>query len=167
MSDEPSGQPPYRPDFYIFDNIVGYTGDLHTDPTVYFETDTEWGHITQAHPRSDNVGRETVRLRQWIRCKDVRGEPDYMIIGKYEYDANNILINGRPTLVEGFMDPGGDRFDLHVSRNKREQPLDDEQKAILAQAIANKQFKKLRDSFAGKLFPDPDNNYAVYFPKGP
>ena len=52
---------PYRPDFYIPENIVGYTGDLHNDPTVYFETYTEHGRITQAHHNVDNIGRNEVR----------------------------------------------------------------------------------------------------------
>jgi len=51
----------YRPDFYTAENIVGYTGDLHNDPTVYFETYTEHGRITQFHHKWDNVGRNEVR----------------------------------------------------------------------------------------------------------
>jgi hypothetical protein len=50
----------YRDDFYVVDNIIGYTGDLHDNPTVYFETDEEYGHITQDHPHDDNIGRERV-----------------------------------------------------------------------------------------------------------
>lgn len=50
----------YRDDFYSVANIVGYTGNLDDNPTVYFETDEEQGHITQAHKKADNVGRGVV-----------------------------------------------------------------------------------------------------------
>ena len=50
----------YRDDFFIASNIVGYTGDLQDNPTVYFETDEEQAHITQAHKKADNVGRGAV-----------------------------------------------------------------------------------------------------------
>jgi hypothetical protein len=67
----------YRDDFYTAKNIIGYTGNLNDNPTVYFANADaldptldqvdgmdkivwEYGHITQAHPRADNVGRERV-----------------------------------------------------------------------------------------------------------
>ena len=53
----------YRDDFYIVDNIIGYTGNLGSDipVTVYFETSEECGHITQDHDNDTNIGREPVR----------------------------------------------------------------------------------------------------------
>ena len=51
----------YRDDFYDVRNIFGYTGPLQDDPTVYFETSTEFGHITQDHRKDENKGRELVR----------------------------------------------------------------------------------------------------------
>jgi len=51
---------PYRQDFYIPRNIIGYTGDLHFWPTVYFQFGHEFGHITQHHLLGENVGREQV-----------------------------------------------------------------------------------------------------------
>ena len=55
----------YRPDFYIPENIIGYTGRIDDNPTVYFMTGpahgpNEYGHITQAHDIGPNVGREGV-----------------------------------------------------------------------------------------------------------
>src|SRR5262245_56333497 len=50
----------YRDDFYVVDNIVGYTGDIKKDPIVYFESSGEFGHITQWHEKDWNIGREYV-----------------------------------------------------------------------------------------------------------
>ena len=69
----------YRSDFYKPENIIGYTGNIKVNPTVYFRTGQkpgiqEYGHITQAHDMGKrltktgqvltegaNVGREEVR----------------------------------------------------------------------------------------------------------
>ncbi len=56
----------YRADFYIEQNIIGYTGNIEDHPTVYFKTGpahgpNEYGHITQAHQIGPNIGREEVR----------------------------------------------------------------------------------------------------------
>jgi len=61
----------YRPDFYIQENIIGYTGDRDRDPTVYFldapfqgvnkwHFNVEYGRITQCYPDTKNIGRERV-----------------------------------------------------------------------------------------------------------
>ncbi len=50
----------YRDDFYTKDNIIGYTGKLGSNPTVYFKKGKEYGHITQDHYFVTNIGRETV-----------------------------------------------------------------------------------------------------------
>ncbi|MEZ5507595.1 MAG: hypothetical protein R3F38_17190 [Gammaproteobacteria bacterium] len=70
----------YFDPLYRKDNIIGYTGTLNNNPTVYFVTECRdqtgalktqavngvnqilfWnGHITQAHNDPDNVGREQV-----------------------------------------------------------------------------------------------------------
>lgn len=68
---------PYRPDFYIVGNIVGCTGDIKWPDmaTVYFESNTEFGHITQYYPKDRrNEGRTKVR------DKSQQG---------YEYEAKN------------------------------------------------------------------------------
>jgi hypothetical protein len=51
----------YAADFYTPDNIIGYTGVLNKNPTVYFLSKTHYGHITQVHGTWRNVGRETIR----------------------------------------------------------------------------------------------------------
>ena len=58
----------YRDDFYMVQNIIGYTGDLKSFPTVYFLTATEYGHITQKHDIPQNVGRMEVAsaVGYWI-----------------------------------------------------------------------------------------------------
>jgi hypothetical protein len=52
--------PPYAADFYVPDNIIGYTGVLQKNPTVYFLSKTHYGHITQVHDDWQNVGREAI-----------------------------------------------------------------------------------------------------------
>lgn len=52
--------PPYEPNFYIPENIIGYTGILQKNPTVYFLSKTQYGHITQVHEEWKNVGREVI-----------------------------------------------------------------------------------------------------------
>ena len=51
----------YAADFYVPENIIGYTGVLNKNPTVYFLSATHYGHITQVHDEWRNVGRETIR----------------------------------------------------------------------------------------------------------
>jgi hypothetical protein len=53
----------YRDDFYVVENFIGYSGNLDSSPTLYFVSKSEFGHITQTHRKSDNVGREKVRPR--------------------------------------------------------------------------------------------------------
>ncbi len=42
-------------------NIMGITGTVGHNPTVYYRSGHTFGHITTAHPYSDNVGREVPR----------------------------------------------------------------------------------------------------------
>lgn len=53
-----------RGDFYIPQYIIGYTGNINNNPTVYFQHGTSYGHITQDHPIRQNIGREEVRQAQ-------------------------------------------------------------------------------------------------------
>ncbi len=50
----------YYDELYHCDNIIGYTGQLHDSPTVYFLSEELGlaGHITQKHFMDDNIGRE-------------------------------------------------------------------------------------------------------------
>lgn len=52
----------YEPEFYSPKNIIGYTGVLNKNPTVYFLSSTHYGHITQVHNNWMNVGRSTIRV---------------------------------------------------------------------------------------------------------
>ena len=75
----------YESDFYVPENIVGYTGDIDQKPTVYFkreDTDgtTTFGHITQnwfdgtfGKSNSPNVGREVLRNADDYTIGNVRG----------------------------------------------------------------------------------------------
>ncbi len=100
--------PGYRFDFYKAENIIGYTGSLHDNPTVYFETATEYGHITQYHRQADNIGREVVSDRDM---------GDGLL-----YVMRNETINGREVMCEGIADadnPDGPFYPgYHESRNK-------------------------------------------------
>lgn len=48
----------YAPGLYNVKNIIGYTGSLDYNPTVYFKKGNQVGHITQHHDDDSNVGRE-------------------------------------------------------------------------------------------------------------
>jgi hypothetical protein len=50
----------YEPTFFVPENIIGYTGVLSKNPTVYFLSSTHYGHITQVHEEWTNVGREVI-----------------------------------------------------------------------------------------------------------
>lgn len=114
----------YRADFYIAANIIGFTGDLHNNPTVYFLSDTEFGHITQYHKTAWNIGRETVG--------------DRFPMPGWNYKIKNIPNNGRDEADEAYYsDEGEYLMHIHPSRN----PFYDTQRAnmrtlsILSQAI--------------------------------
>lgn len=76
---------PYAPNFYVNDNVIGYTGNLGANPTIYYFSRTgnmcfcnwlsspaliggvhgrgEFGHVTMDHGCPCNVGRERVYER--------------------------------------------------------------------------------------------------------
>lgn len=117
----------YRPDFYTAENIIGYTGELHRKPTVYFRDDIEFGHITQQHREADNVGREVVTAID-------NGDG-------YLYVMRNEIVDGVESSVEGYVaasNPNGPFLPgAHVSRNKfiSTQRANIDVFALLAQAI--------------------------------
>jgi hypothetical protein len=63
----------YRADFYIPENIIGYTGNIDNNPTVYFRKVYQFGHITQAHGVGHNEGREAVDFARDYEIKNVNG----------------------------------------------------------------------------------------------
>lgn len=103
----------YRDDLYSKDNIIGYSGKLESFPTVYFVNGQEYGHITQKHDVSQNVGRNAVGK-----------DPEYFI--------GNEMVNGQMKLVE----KSGDDI-WHESRSTltRVEDMDAQGIAILAQVI--------------------------------
>ncbi len=58
---EETGSGGYRDDFYSAENIVGYTGTIGQNETVYFKKGDEYGRITQDHKQPENIGRNKVR----------------------------------------------------------------------------------------------------------
>jgi hypothetical protein len=95
----------YRDDFYKSENIVGYTGDIHANPTVYFSSDEQHGNvhgrITQDHKNKDNIGRDVVKTNEGYSIWD---ETD---------DAGNVRT------VEHQADPAHPAFDKrHRSRGE-------------------------------------------------
>jgi hypothetical protein len=109
----------YRDDFYKVQYIIGYTGDLHDFPTVYFQKGNEFGHITQKHPDSQNVGRMKVEASN-------------------SYFIGNEIVEGSLKLVEKIRG----RI-IHVSRNTLTKvdvfhPANKNTVALLAQSIYNR-----------------------------
>ena len=103
----------YRDDFYTTANMIGYSGNLNDFPTVYFQSGAEYGHITQKHPETQNVGRQAVG-----------NDADYTI--------ENRMVDGVIKLVESV---GG--RPVHVSRSTltRIEHMGFEDQAMMAQAI--------------------------------
>lgn len=64
----------YRDDFYKVENLIGYTGNVRKDPTVYFFDGDHFGHITQYHHIPINIGRS--RLRRSINYSIRNDGPD-------------------------------------------------------------------------------------------
>lgn len=104
-------RPGYRSDFYIIQNIIGYTGTLQGTPTaanplkgaptVYFWDGKEYGHITQQHDVPSNVGRELV-------C-----EP----MGRWTYLIDNFTREGRTACEEWEVHPEHPPRLVHPSRS--------------------------------------------------
>src|SRR5580692_2502331 len=111
----------YRDDFYAVENVIGYSGKLSSFPTVYFQSATEAGHITQIHDSSQNVGRQAV-------------------FSSKGYVIENRKVNGERRLVE-FVDGHA----MHVSRSTFTAitGMTDGDKGVLYQAIRNNPNEKL------------------------
>lgn len=86
----------YRDDFYSAVNIIGYSGQLHNFPTVYFQTNAEYGHITQKHGTSQNVGRMSVAsaVGYVIANEMIHGQMKLV-----ERINNNVIHESRSTLT--------------------------------------------------------------------
>lgn len=119
----------YCDDFYIRENIIGYTGDLRDIKfTVYFadagrlnprtvEVDgcqqvlVRFGRITQDHPHADNIGRGKVH-----ECYS------YHIFNDVDGKAKECVYGRRELRTIGMREKGGDDefLSFHSSRNRFE-----------------------------------------------
>jgi len=80
----------YRGDFYVPQNIIGYTGDLNNNPTVYFKSGYSYGHITQSHDLRQNVGREEVLVAQDYRIfNNAHGTAEEWAGGRCFHESRN------------------------------------------------------------------------------
>ena len=102
----------YRDDFYTKDNIVGYTGDIANNPTVYFMTEKDgiktYGRITLNYPKDKkNEGRELVRSRKdytrknlSVHKENVGGETKYTLkSGIKAHNIKNMSRKGDTTTI--------------------------------------------------------------------
>jgi len=87
----------YRDDFYVVDNVVGYTGKIQESPTVYFESESEVGHITQVHDIKSNIGREAVFSREGYSATntDEGGEKVRLL----EFEGTDLVHESRNAMV--------------------------------------------------------------------
>jgi hypothetical protein len=132
---------PYRPDFYIVDNIVGCTGDIKWPDmaTVYFESATEFGHITQQYPKDRrNEGRTKVRQKSLTSEQDqYRYERANEEI---EFEERDGTITSEYAFFERLQSISG-ATDIypwsHASRSVLVTALTPEDRDILAESITN------------------------------
>lgn len=83
----------YRGDFYIRQNIIGYTGNINHNPTIYFQDGTSFGHITQEHAVRQNVGREEVRQAQDYEIRNYHGRAQEWAGGRCFHESRNAFIS--------------------------------------------------------------------------
>jgi hypothetical protein len=129
----------YRADFYIRENIIGWTGNLFDNPTVYFirnldDGTMEFGHITQDHPSPGNIGRGGVN-----RCAQ-----GAYTIGNYLFETED----GALFWASEEEAPSVDYY--HMSRNTFAEvdELNPAQRTLLTLSIYN--HKRLKPKYAEK-----------------
>jgi hypothetical protein len=126
----------YRDDFYIKDNILGYTGNLHKDPTVYFadaggtapkiakvngkdKVLVSFGHITQFHDMADNIGRGPVdESTSYSIYNNAQGFAEECVYGPRECDR--VFGKGVAKELEKYGEEGVTKdghYIFHPSRN--------------------------------------------------
>lgn len=122
----------YRDDFYTIENVVGFTGNIQDNPTVYFMTEDEAGHITQVHDVEDNIGRG-------------------MVVSSKGYSMKNIY-NSKKGIFQ-LVELIGDKI-IHPSRNPfvavpnlENRPSE---KALFEKAILKFKEIKIREAWAAK-----------------
>jgi hypothetical protein len=98
----------YEDHFYVRENIMGYTGQLLGDPTVYFTTRNRHGRITQNHPIHGNIGRGLVKSRDGYTFGNEHIEGEVRLVeyqdGKKFHTSRNMLILVDPTSSDNTLD---------------------------------------------------------------
>lgn len=124
----------YEDSFYVAINIIGYTGDLHDKPTVYFKNGHRFGHITQSHKKADNIGREKVHTNKNYKIENV-----YFEDSKEERAVESI-----------------GKIKFHKSRNKFIPLGNDDDKTRNILAIAIKNFTAMKNICLDPNYPNLD-----------
>ncbi|WP_330924919.1 hypothetical protein [Candidatus Sororendozoicomonas aggregata] len=102
----------YRDDFYIPENIIGYTGSAALNPTVYFEHQCFFGLITQHHPWPENIGRAFLGFSDDYYLRNYSKEiTDPAIVSKL------VKLGGPEAIEHGWMFEFYDGRVMHVSRS--------------------------------------------------
>ena len=133
----------YKDNFYMVQNIIGYTGNINDFPTVYFQKGKEYGHITQKHDETQNVGRMEVyeSADYWIGNEMVG--PTLKLVEK---ENGKIFHESRSTLTKV------DTFN----------PANRDAVALLAQSIYNRDAgEKYISSYSKKDFDTIDATIAT------
>ena len=158
----------YMDKLYRVENIIGYTGNLQNNPTVYFfspSTDVNGqpktqlvgknnqilflnGHITQAHDIADNVGRELV-VESWSYSLMNAGP---------EHDDSGLIKQGEKALQEVYhKSEAGNSFeyfdtpdgfsDFHISRSTFTKVSQNDQATLKTLALSIAKFPLIKKKY--------------------
>jgi len=106
----------YRDDLYRASQIIGYTGQLHAAPSVYFYWPERqaYGHITQAHGKARNVGRHRYNADAGYLIENAPvNELNYPVGELAEHDG----LPATDTVCVEWRTEGGQVVSFHTSRN--------------------------------------------------
>ncbi|MBI5056709.1 MAG: hypothetical protein HZB61_08855 [Nitrospirae bacterium] len=87
----------YRDDFYIAQNITGYSGNITSNPTVYFRREHEFGRITQEHDDKTNIGRNKVRIASDYKIYNEGGFAREFYNAKVQHDSRGLFREVKPS----------------------------------------------------------------------
>ncbi|MGB0949264.1 MAG: hypothetical protein ACPGU0_04070, partial [Marinirhabdus sp.] len=74
------------------ENIIGYTGDIHDNPTVFFKKGNKFGRITQDHQHEDNIGRNRVKSHSDHSIENRDGRAHEYYNGQERYNSHHQFI---------------------------------------------------------------------------
>ena len=140
----------YKDEFYKEDNIIGYTGHLLRDPTVYF-FESGIMYLTTGMPKTINIHGKDQILLMFGHITQKYSNSDYLrrerVRKSYSYSICNIFINKIKTAQEcvygveeldklnlGRIDVGEGHMLLHKSRSEFI-PINENNKKLLVPAI--------------------------------